>query len=265
MSDFIDYVTLMLLNVISALVILAFFLWWGLGQADRRSWAPAFGIAGLVATVSGFAMTFTWPIPEPYSMVYGEMSVLLGVLFLGAAWTLARGWSLLPLSIYAFFCGAAAVMIGMRIIHLSLTGSPGLAGAGFILTGLGGVFAGAVLGKQDRRSLRIVGGLVMLAATAIWVSIAYMAYWQHLQVQPPVNGATSAEARGDASEPDGTAAVLPMLRLPIPSREDSRPVRVRSVPAIAQTSPSQAGCFAWHDPGMPVTTRFTSQAPPGTT
>jgi hypothetical protein len=29
-------------------------------------------------------------------MAYSEMSVLLGVLSLGTAWTLARGWSLLP-------------------------------------------------------------------------------------------------------------------------------------------------------------------------
>lgn len=41
-------------------------------------------------------MAFTWPICAPFSMAYSEMSVLLGVLSLGTAWTLARGWSLLP-------------------------------------------------------------------------------------------------------------------------------------------------------------------------
>ncbi len=84
----IDYVTLLLVNMVCALVVLAFFLWWGLGRADTGHWAPAFGICGLVATIAGFAMAFTWPLPKPFSMAYGETSVLLGVLFLGAAWAL---------------------------------------------------------------------------------------------------------------------------------------------------------------------------------
>lgn len=77
----IDYVTLLLANMSAALVVLAAFLWRGLDRPDTRYWAPAFGMPGLVATIAGFAMTFTHPIPLPYSMAYGEMSVLFGVLF----------------------------------------------------------------------------------------------------------------------------------------------------------------------------------------
>ncbi len=179
----IDYVTLLLINMVCALVVLAFFLWWGLGREDAGRWAPAFGICGLVATIAGFAMTFTAPIPKPFSMAYGEMSVLLGVLFLGAAWALTRGWSLLPLSIYAFFAGGAAVVIGVRFIDLSLTPAPLLPGAGFILTGLGGVGAGVVLWKHDARALRLAGGLVMLAAAAIWAFTAGTGYWAHMKVE----------------------------------------------------------------------------------
>jgi uncharacterized membrane protein len=65
----IDYVTLMLINMVSALVVLALFLWWGLGREDARHWAPAFGISGLVATVCGFVRTFTWPISQPFSTI----------------------------------------------------------------------------------------------------------------------------------------------------------------------------------------------------
>ena len=119
------------------------------------------------------------------------MSVLLGVLFLGAAWALARGWSLIPLGVYAFFPGVAAVVIGVRIIHLSLTLTPLLSGAGFILTGSGGVFAGLALCKCRIKALRIIGGLVMLAAVAIWTPTTYMAYWYHMLVKPqPQNAST---------------------------------------------------------------------------
>ena len=187
----IDYVTLLLTNMVCALVVLAFFLWRGLGRGDTGHWAPAFGIGGLVATVAGFAMTFTWPIPTPFSSAYGEMSVLLGVLFLGAAWALMRGWNLLPLGIYAFFAGAAAILLGVRFLDLSLTPRPFLPGAGFILTGLGGVGAGVVLGKHDVKALRLAGVLVLFAAAAIWAFTAGMGYWAHMKVEPPVPTATS--------------------------------------------------------------------------
>ena len=187
----IDYVSLLLINMVSALVVLAFFLWWGLGRDDAERWAPAFGICGLVATIAGFAMTFTSPIPKPFSMAYGEMSVLFGMLFLGAAWALTRGWSLLPLSIYAFFAGGVAILLGVRFIALSLTPMPLLPGTGFILTGLGGVGAGVVLWKHDAKALRLAGALVMLAAAAIWAFTAGMAYWTHMKVAPPSQIATS--------------------------------------------------------------------------
>lgn len=197
----IDYVTLLLVNMVAGLVVLAFFLWWGIGHKDRRDWAPAFGISGLVATVAGFAMTFTWPIPAPYSTAYGEMSVLLGVLFLGAACALHCGWRLYPLGVYAFFPGLAAVVIGVRMIDLSLTLAPVLTGIGFIVTGAGGVFAGAALWKQNVRIVRILGGLVILAAAALWAPTAYMAYWAHMKVEQPAGKGT--ENRQETADPNG--------------------------------------------------------------
>jgi len=198
----IDYVALLLINMTSALVVLAGFLWWGLGRENTRHWAPGFGICGLVATVAGFAMTFTWPIPRPFSEVYGETSVLLGVLFLGAAWALARGWSLLPLSIYAFVAGGIAILIGVRFIHLSLTPVPLVPGAGFILTGLGGVFAGLVLWKHQTKALRLAGALVMLAAAAIWAFTAGMAYWGHMKVEPPSQQTAASWLQPPSSNPN---------------------------------------------------------------
>jgi len=179
----IDYVTLMLANMIGGLLVLAAFLIWGLESDRKRSWAPAFGIAGLVATVTGLAMTFTEPIPKPYAMAFGEMSVLLGVLFLGAAWALAAGFDLQPLGIYALFPGGAAIVIGIQIMRLSLTAAPAISGIGFILTGLGGLGAWVTLWKRQARALRLLGAAVILAAAAIWTLTATMAYWMHMK--PP--------------------------------------------------------------------------------
>ncbi len=178
----IDYVTLLLINMTAALVVLACFLGWGLNRPDNKSWAPAFGISGLVATIGGFAMVLTSPIPVPFSQAYGEMSVLFGVLFLGAAWALAAGWRLLPLAYYAFLPGLAAMLLGVRFIDLSLTPAPIMPGLGFILTGLGGVGAASVLRWPNLRGPRIVGILVVLAAAGIWTLAVFPGYWLHMKV-----------------------------------------------------------------------------------
>ena len=177
----IDYVTLLLTNMSAGLVVLACFLWRGLDRPDNRNWAPAFGISGLVATVAGFAMTLTWPIPKPFSMAYGEMSVLFGVLFLGAAWALAMGWQLRPLGFYSLLPGLAAILLGIRIIHLSLVPVAIVPGLGFILTGLGGVGAGLVLRQPQSRGLRLIGIVVILAAAVIWIQTFIMSYWLHMK------------------------------------------------------------------------------------
>ncbi len=180
---FIDYVTLMLINMAAGLFILAAFLWKDIEKENNQFWAPAFALPGLIAAVCGFAMTFSWPLPKPYNTAFGETSILLGLLFLAAAWSLAKGWELLPLGIYAFFAGLTGMLIGIRIINLGLTSSPLVSGLGFILTGSGGVFAAAVLINRHKKWLRIVGVAVLVAAALIWTRTAFLAYWVHLHVK----------------------------------------------------------------------------------
>jgi putative membrane protein len=180
----IDYVTLMLINMAAGLFLLGCFVWRDLDTPeDTGRWVPAFAICGLVAAIGGFAITFTWPLPKPYSSAYGEMSVLFGVLLLGLALALAKRWELLPLSIYAVFAGAAAVLLGVRIIDLGLTTHPILSGVGFILSGICGIFSPVVVWQRDKKELRIIGSLVLFAASAIWAWTGYIAYWMHMLVQ----------------------------------------------------------------------------------
>lgn len=179
----IDYLTLMLINMAAGLFILGCFVWRDLDKPeDTGRWVPAFAICGLVAAIGGFAITFTWPLPQPYNSAFGEMSVLLGVLFLGLALALAKKWELLPLAIYAFFAGAAAIILGVRILDLGLTAKPPLSAAGFILCGLCGIFSPLVVWQNDKKGLRIIGTLVLFAASAIWALTGYLAYWMHMLV-----------------------------------------------------------------------------------
>lgn len=177
---FIDYVSLLLVNMVAGLVLLAAYVIAGPETSDPKKWIPGFGLVGFIALVFGVPMTLTWPLPGPYGSMYGEMSVLLGGLFLGAAFALARGWSLLTLGVYGFFAGLAAVVLGIRILDLRLTLMPALSGIGFILSGLGGVFAAPTLvWFKGNRNFRILAAVILLAAAAIWAMTAYMEYWIH--------------------------------------------------------------------------------------
>jgi putative membrane protein len=125
-------------------------------------------------------MTFTSPLPKPYSMAYGEMSVLLGVLFLGTALALAKRWGLMPLAGYGFVAGVAATLLGVRIIDLGLTAIPVLSGIGFVLSGAAGIFSPVVVWQGEQRGLRRMGAMVLFAAAGIWGLTAFMAYWVHM-------------------------------------------------------------------------------------
>ena len=190
---FIDYISLMLINMTAGLAVLVGYILFAAHKDNLKSWAPAFAAPGLVALLTGIYMTFTWPIADLSrgnsqlpnlqfaNVAFGEMSVLFGVLFLAAAWALAKEWSLLPVSMYAFLAGAIAIVIGIRIWNLGLTNAPGPTCLGFVLTGLGGVLAGPFLWLRKSLLVRLIAAAVMIAAAVIWAYTAYEAYWDHLQ------------------------------------------------------------------------------------
>jgi putative membrane protein len=133
----IDYLTLMLISMTAGLFLLAYYVYRGIGAKDTRRWVPGFVMTGLIALVTGLHMSLTWPLTGSYNIAFGEMSVLFGILFLGAALALWKGWEMSTVSIYAFFAGAAAIVIGARVINLGMTKRPVISGIGFILTGVG--------------------------------------------------------------------------------------------------------------------------------
>ncbi len=177
---FIDFLSLLLLNMVAGHVLLALYVYRGLDDPLNRRWTSGFLMVGLVTFIFGGFIVMTWPLPGPYNSVFGEMAVMFGVVFLGAALAIANGWSLLPVTVIAFFAGAAAVVSGAAILHDHLTAKPALSAVGFVLSGLGGVFAAPTLYYlRGNRAWRVLGALVLLAAAAIWASTVYVEYWMH--------------------------------------------------------------------------------------
>ena len=56
---FINYITLMLINMVAGLVLLADFVYRGLDGANLKRWIPGFGLVGAIALVTGLHMMWT--------------------------------------------------------------------------------------------------------------------------------------------------------------------------------------------------------------
>lgn len=176
---FIDYVPLMLINMGAGLFLLACCLKKSFDSLIEKRWAAGFLMPGAVALICGLHMIFTWPLPGSYNVAFGEMSVLLGILFLGAGLSVGMQWNLGPVLIYGFFAGVGACVVGIRFINLGLTREPLLSGLGFILTGLSGVIL-PVLYLGRSKILRWLIIIFLVSASIIWLRTGYKAYWGHL-------------------------------------------------------------------------------------
>lgn len=179
---FIDYITLMLINMVAGLVLLAYFVYAGLDHPNQKQWIPGFGITGAIAFTTGLHMTLTWPIQGSFNIAFGETSVLFGILFIGTSLAIANSWELLTLAIYAFFAGLVSLVVGVRIINLGITNQPLISGLGFVLTGLAGICAApTMLYFKQNRGWRLMGAILLVAAALVWAATGYLAYWSHLE------------------------------------------------------------------------------------
>jgi putative membrane protein len=178
---FVDYLTLLMINLAAGTALLAYYIFKGVDTEDEKSFAAGFAIVGLIAFLGGAHMTFNWPLPGSYNIGFGESTVLFGAVFLGAALAISQGWSLVPVAIYAFFAGVEALLVGLRIIDLGLTKSPLVSGIGFILAGAGGIAAAPGLGfLKKSQTFRYIAVASLVLVSVFWAYTFYNSLWGHL-------------------------------------------------------------------------------------
>ena len=103
------------------------------------------------------------------------------VVFMATAIALWQGWNLIPVSIYSFFAGIDAIIVGIRLYSLNLGQEPLVAAIGFVLAGLGGVGAFPFLQWfKDNKAVRWLAVAVLLVTAAIWAFTFYGALWAHM-------------------------------------------------------------------------------------
>ncbi len=176
---FIDWLTLMLLNMMVALVLFALFMWRFIEKNPKWS-IPGFLLTGFIALVTGFRMAFNWPLPGPYNIIYGELTVLFGGFLFMTGLALHFGWNLVSIGVYSLFAGAASILLGVRILNMNLTTEPVVAALGFIITGATAVLALPALAMPKVKVLRWIAALAALASALIWIIVGFPAYWQHI-------------------------------------------------------------------------------------
>src|SRR5512140_833602 len=179
---FIDFLTLVMINLVAGTVLLAYYLWRGIDEREQRPYAAAFFGVGLVSLVTGLQISFTWPLPGAYNIGYGDATTLFGVVFLATSIALFFGSSLLPVSIYSFFAAIDALIVGIRIYTLQLTKEPLISAVGFILAGLAGlgVFP-FLMWFRENKMVRYIGILLLLGCSLLWAITFYGALWGHLE------------------------------------------------------------------------------------
>jgi len=178
---FIDYLTLIMINLVAGTVLLAFYLWKGMDEVDQRPYAAAFFATGLIGLVTGLQLSFTWPLPGSFNVGYGDAATLFGVVFLGTSIALWQGWSLVPVSLYSVFAGIDAIIVGFRLYSLKLGQEPLVAAIGFILAGLGGIGAFPFLmWFKGNKAMRWIAIVILLVTAGIWAVTFYSALWAHM-------------------------------------------------------------------------------------
>ena len=178
---FIDFLTLVMINLIAGTILLAFYLWKGIDEKDQRPYAAGFFAAGLVGVITGFQIAFTWPLPGSYNIAFGDTTTLFGVVFLATSLALWQGWDLLPVSIYAFFAGAEAVFAGYVILLQGLTKEPLLSAVGFILAGVSGLGAFPFfMWFRGIKAVRYIAIAILVVTAGLWAVTFYGSLIGHM-------------------------------------------------------------------------------------
>lgn len=119
-------------------------------DTSLRAGAIPLAALGIYAFVSGLFGQFTWPIGGTYSILYYDIYPLIGLLFIGFAWSLSKKQQLQYAGFFGLLLGIMAVYYGYTGYALGLSEAP-LAVLGlFSLFGFAGILGYPVTLMLDR-------------------------------------------------------------------------------------------------------------------
>ena len=195
----INYSSLLLLNLSAGLVTLAFWIFLDAGRNSERRWVPGLLMSGLLALLLGLHMVFTWPMAGSANLLYGEMSVLFGLLLTGMGFVLLFGMDLLGIAVIGALAGVASLVVSVQVFRLGLSPNPLLHGVAFVWMGVLGLGALPMLRLSGSYAFRIFGAVGLMVGALLWAIAAFQGFWQHprdYQGWTPPGVETSAKPAG---------------------------------------------------------------------
>lgn len=185
MATFIDPLTVMLLSLgMSALLLALYYFRVGSGKKDISSLVvPAF-ILGLFNAVSGFLMSFTWPLPGSYNMLFGDPLLVLGLLMIAGSYMISKGMDVKALSLLGFLLGIYLLvgMIGITQFHME-TGNDWLTATGlYAFSMLAAIFSPILYlkPKGSNRYAYYFEVFLLVVVMLLALLIGYMGFYEHL-------------------------------------------------------------------------------------
>ncbi len=186
---FIDSLTVMLLSTGFTALIISFYIFM-LIKAKKdftQLIVPAF-VFGLFDAVSGFVMSFTWPLPGSYNILFGDPLLIAGLILISGACMLYKKIDLRILSIFAVFLGIYILIgaVAMFAFHLESGNDLISASALYILSGLSSVLSPSIYmnPKGNGRFLYWILFIMLILTALVSFFISFNGLYMHLQYAP---------------------------------------------------------------------------------
>lgn len=170
---FVDSLAVMLLAVAMSAAFIAYYLV-GIAKGKKMdSLAGPIFMLGIFDFLSGFYMSFFWPLPGAYNMLFGDPMLMLGIIMIAGGFAIYKNTDGRPISLIGFFLGIYlfAESYGMVAYHLE-AGAELLPALGFYLvSGLSGFLSPLVYLKSKNNNKK---AYYLLAALLVLVVLAAM-------------------------------------------------------------------------------------------
>ena len=136
-----------------------------------RGGAVPLAALGLYAFVTGIYGQIAWPLPGSYNILFYDIYVLVGLLFISLAWTLRSDIDTQHVGMFGFLIGLAALYYGFEGYVIGLTQSPILLLGLYTLFGLTGILSypmSVMLDKSDEgeklkwKGWKVIGSFFLL-------------------------------------------------------------------------------------------------------
>ncbi|MEM0106672.1 MAG: DUF981 family protein [Candidatus Micrarchaeaceae archaeon] len=185
---FIDSLTIMLLSLGMSTAILAiYFLMNALGRRDTNKLYIPMLVFGLFDAISGGIMSFTWPLPGAYNMLFGDPLLMLGLIMIAGSYMLMKEIKVGILSVAGIFLGLYLAVESAGIVNFKLESGNNLIGALglYVLSAVAGLISPiAILDARRNRKAYFFMFIILALITLVALFIGYSGIYEHLASPP---------------------------------------------------------------------------------